>query len=287
MKLIYTLFLSLVFLNGYGQIVKKYEPAILEVTYNKHVVKDTLKPDEYFFDTEMVLRMGRTASIWVSPLKLWADSLRVNNFNLHEQLYYEQNPIGSTEYKPLGGFEREYLFKNMPTGQNTVYQGFDLGQWIYSEEIETQSWSYLDSISVILGYECYLAECVFRGRRWYAWYTLDIPIPDGPWKLGGLPGLILDAYDSKQHYRFTAKGMTSKGLGDVGIYIYKVNSPKMLTREEYLIKRYNYITSEESLGDKLNASGAFGLTPTKSKGKRERKEKYDFEEVDYRHPSKK
>ena len=36
---------------------------------------------------------------------------------------------------------------------------------------------------------------------------MDIPVSDGPWKLGGLPGLILEAYDKGHQYTFTAVGL--------------------------------------------------------------------------------
>ena len=52
-----------------------------------------------------------------------------------------------------------------------------------------------------------LATSDFRGRRWTAWFATDIPISDGPWKLGGLPGLILQAYDEGQQHVFTAVGL--------------------------------------------------------------------------------
>ena len=64
-----------------------------------------------------------------------------------------------------------------------------------------------DSSAVILGYPCALAVATYKGRTWYAWYTEDIPLDAGPWKLGGLPGLILRAYDARRHYVFDASGM--------------------------------------------------------------------------------
>ncbi|SFV31296.1 GLPGLI family protein [Thermoflavifilum thermophilum] len=38
---------------------------------------------------------------------------------------------------------------------------------------------------------CFKATTVYKNQRIEAWYCPDIPISDGPWKLGGLPGLIV------------------------------------------------------------------------------------------------
>ncbi|MBX9784334.1 MAG: GLPGLI family protein [Chitinophagaceae bacterium] len=35
----------------------------------------------------------------------------------------------------------------------------------------------------------------FRGRNYTAWYDESVPINQGPWKFGGLPGLITEIYD--------------------------------------------------------------------------------------------
>lgn len=54
---------------------------------------------------------------------------------------------------------------------------------------------------------CRKATTSFRGREYTAWYTLEIPLPYGPWKLHGLPGLILEAYDTnKEVYFYFKKG---------------------------------------------------------------------------------
>ena len=36
-----------------------------------------------------------------------------------------------------------------------------------------------------------MATTHFRGREWKVWFSEEIPLSLGPWKLGGLPGLIL------------------------------------------------------------------------------------------------
>ena len=63
-------------------------------------------------------------------------------------------------------------------------------------------WEISASKKNILGFECQKAEGDFRGRHYTAWFTNKIPISDGPWKLCGLPGLILEASDTKKQVRF-------------------------------------------------------------------------------------
>ena len=42
-------------------------------------------------------------------------------------------------------------------------------------------------------------------RKYTAYFAEDIPVSYGPWKLQGLPGLILEAYDSEGRIHFTAE----------------------------------------------------------------------------------
>ena len=47
----------------------------------------------------------------------------------------------------------------------------------------------------ILGFECIQAQTTFRGSDIVAYFTTEIPIPFGPFKFRGLPGLILEVYN--------------------------------------------------------------------------------------------
>lgn len=68
-------------------------------------------------------------------------------------------------------------------------------------------WEMLSGDTTIVGYPCKKAKTTFRGRTWIVWYTMDIPYHDGPWKLYGLPGLVLKANDIKGDFIFNCIGI--------------------------------------------------------------------------------
>ena len=77
----------------------------------------------------------------------------------------------------------------------------------YVEPMPVQDWEFLPGEVTVLGYKCRKARCTFRGREWTAWDCPEIKIPYGPWKLRGLPGMILSASDSTGAHSFTAIGL--------------------------------------------------------------------------------
>lgn len=110
----------------------------------------------------------------------------------------------------------------------------------YSEPIEQRDWEVCgDSIKTILGYDCVMAEGDYHGRRWKAWFAPELPIDAGPWKLLGLPGLILEAADTTGQYRFTATGIEASS-----VTIPKVYEPfdyEKTTHKDFLrLCRYRY-----------------------------------------------
>lgn len=56
--------------------------------------------------------------------------------------------------------------------------------------------------TLISGYVCRKANTEYRGRKYNAWYTLSIPISEGPYKFKGLPGLIIKLEDTQKQHRF-------------------------------------------------------------------------------------
>lgn len=51
------------------------------------------------------------------------------------------------------------------------------------------------------------ALAIWRGRAYIAWFTEDLPISEGPWKFGGLPGLIVEIYDEEKNLYWKLSGL--------------------------------------------------------------------------------
>ncbi|MES2372688.1 MAG: GLPGLI family protein [Bacteroidota bacterium] len=70
------------------------------------------------------------------------------------------------------------------------------------EKIPAIEWIISQETKIIQGMQCQKAVGDFKGRTYEAWFCSQLPYNNGPWKLGGLPGLIIEAYDTKKEVMF-------------------------------------------------------------------------------------
>lgn len=169
-----------------------------------------------------------------------------------------------------------YVFISKPDNEIQVYDyigTLDYGR--YNEPIEAMNWEICDSTKVIFGYECTMAKVDYHGREWTAWFTPDIPIQAGPWKLTGLPGLILEASESSGQHWFSATGI-EKSDKEI-IPIYKGHDYEKMTRKE-MLKSQRYGKDHSS----SLASALLGLNLGSDHINTEEEAKIDFLETDYR-----
>ena len=267
----------LVWFSSLANIIEDKEPAILEVHYLKTTITDTLINKGH--SDPMILRIGKTASMFYSTKRMWDDSLRRTDFESYLKINRKVNPAGS-KFIPIAGLEREYLFRNVQDGETMVYRTIAGIDYCYTEPTESPLWEITSKSKNILGYDCILAKCDFRGRQWNAWFAPDIPVKEGPWKLFGLPGLVLEANDSKEHYSYKAVGIYTDNLMPVGIKLYVRDAPyKLKSRQVFQQKMYheyikgNFVASMNAMFGKGD-----NTKPTESQ--------YDYQERDYPHQSK-
>ena len=93
------------------------------------------------------------------------------------------------------------IFKNMTTKTiSTTDHIYLQGMYEYEESFDCFNWLITSEIDTIHNYVCQKAICDFGGRTWEAWFTLELPFCDGPYKFCGLPGLIVNVADAQNHY---------------------------------------------------------------------------------------
>lgn len=110
---------------------------------------------------------------------------------------------------PYGEGQPNFVYKHIPAEGKLTFATYHVDWFKYSEPIPALQWKIEGKDSVIAGYHCQAATTSLRGRQWRAWFTLDIPVSDGPWKLCGLPGLILRATDEQGYFDFDCTGVAS------------------------------------------------------------------------------
>lgn len=168
-----------------------------------------------------------------------------------------------------------YIFRSTSDNTMTVYdRAGSLEYGVYTEPLGEIQWEISDSTKSVLGYDCIKATANYHGRNWTAWFAPDIPLQEGPWKLTGLPGLILEASESTGQHSFVATGLEATNQEIVPIYPYQQYDK--MSRIEMLRQLRNY----RDHGRAIDAA-ATGLNLGPDHIRTGEEVKIDFLETDY------
>lgn len=173
---------------------------------------DTLNKNDVRNDL-IILQVGQNVSKSYSYYTFRSDSLRATPDGarvFRESFFKVTREQMARDERPNPPYRRRMsttVYKNYPQGQIKVTDAIGTNYYKYIDKLHSQTWRITDSTKTILDYPSQMAVSDFRGRKWIAWFAHDIPISDGPWKFSGLPGLIMEVYDSEKHFRFTLVGI--------------------------------------------------------------------------------
>ena len=262
---------------------RTYPKAEIKVSYNYH--EKFLRGSDGIIekDVPFLLLANPTKSKFFSPKTERKDSLKSTpSGRAQEDRLLHAAIMKYTETKDRSVMDNVvyntqlYVFKDIADGEYTVYDYVSVvGRQYYTEPIESIKWEITDSTRNILGYDCIMAIADYHGRHWTAWFTPDIPLMDGPWKLCGLPGLILEASESTRQHVFTANGIEKTDMEMRPIYnkreYEKTTRIKMLQQ-----KRQTKEHSSSMMRAELDLDVGPDYIPT------EEEAKMDFIETDYR-----
>jgi GLPGLI family protein len=228
-----------------GDETLKTEPiddVLFAVQYQMTSVLDTLHPEKTESEM-MMLKVGAKTSVYYSYAKFLADSAiaadKAAGLGMDLIVEHAKNYQSRIDYK---------IYKNYPAGKTTTLDQLGMNRFRCEEVNEIPEWELLPDTMTFLSYPCLKAACRFKGRDYEAWFTVDIPRGEGPWKLQGLPGLILKASDSRKEYVFECTGLSQireKETIEYGDSGHESVSRKELNKvfERYAADPIGYMTS--------------------------------------------
>jgi len=183
------------------------DDAIITVKYRYIYINNLLLPEKK--EAMMTLMIGKKWSLF---------------YNMHnDNFYFENKDIDYSKYvrqyidengklvrirssdspRTLG--PTEYTYLNREKMQETfIARVLFRGLYSYTDKYTYPKWDIEQEEKEILGYSCQMAVTNYLGRKWTAWFAKELPFNSGPWKLTGLPGLVLEAEDEEGHFMFIA-----------------------------------------------------------------------------------
>lgn len=175
-------------------------------------------------------------------------------FSANQSIYVqgETTPLGagintSVPASKFNAAANIAVFIDLSSQRMTSSQRASGERWVVEDSLFALSWAIKSNETRQIGkYKCLKAEVSTRGRTYTAWFTPEIPVPVGPWKLYGLPGLILEATDSTGEVTFLLESLTMPMKTDLPIVSPVPKAGKKMVNEKEFV-----VTRRESL-DKMN-----------------------------------
>ncbi|EZH74215.1 hypothetical protein ATO12_15220 [Aquimarina atlantica] len=125
----------------------------------------------------------------------------------HEKSIEEEREEGrvASEHKVMkSSLPRAYYYTNNKTNELIFRESIVGKLYVVKDNIESIPWQLHNEHKKIGVYSCQKSTAKYRGREYTAWFTSEIPISHGPWKLRGLPGLILEITEETGKFEFRA-----------------------------------------------------------------------------------
>ena len=234
--------------------------------YTQQITERETGAVTYQTDT-MALDFGKSFSVYYDWNKARRDSLergKTKDLDIKTFHMKTQPDFDMIEYNDKQGS----YFVNSSKGENAILYKNRFERELFSvetttktalkcvEQLDPQDWQFTADTLTVLDYVCQKVTTSFRGRSYEAWFSPEIPIKEGPWKLYGLPGLILKVVVDNGLFIFDAIGL--ENLEDVYITMDK-DSYLNCTREEFA--KFN-TRRREQLGARHYINGTLTLGST-------------------------
>jgi len=171
---------------------QKPDKVLARVKYSFIHVRDTSQKNNPYTEN-MLLVIGKNASVFTS----------LDRLERELDLPKAKRAPG-TPFKPINPVDIYFFAKE---NKLISRERFMNAYYLIDEPAQQINWKITKDTISFNGIRCKKAITTFKGRNWIAWYAPELPFQSGPWKLNGLPGLIIQANDEKNEVQFLFSGL--------------------------------------------------------------------------------
>lgn len=151
---------------------------------NKHIHEDQLVNYDAVNAINFRLLHSNEVSTYFCP----DDNVSIFQDDVVEEILQHIDKVKITDYTSV-------VYKNYKENQMLNREYILQTAYIIESDIFEYEWEFIEEGKEIAGFQCQLAKTVDKyGFEVFAWYTSEIPIPNGPLNYHKLPGLILEIH---------------------------------------------------------------------------------------------
>lgn len=142
--------------------------------------------------------------LYISKDKIISVRDSIINFNSEHSSKAVFNESSNSIQVSSKSIPHKVIYKKKSENNKVIYNEY-LGndKYIIEDNIPPFKWQInYKSSKFIDKYTCYEARTTYRGSNIVAYFTKEIPVSSGPFKFGGLPGLILEISEEGKNYNY-------------------------------------------------------------------------------------
>jgi GLPGLI family protein len=196
--------LTLLLCAVYSLPAQSPDPVKVRVYYKFRFMNDTTARTE-FTNESMMLLIGEKMSVYQSYNSYRTDSIIKNRPANSGGGMISVSSVPMSGGSGAGEKQFTILAKNQLLSTKSVF----VTQYLVDESAKQTQWNITGDTKEIGGITCQKATARVKGRDYAAWFAPELPYSLGPWKLNNLPGLILEASDSKGEVFFELERIAS------------------------------------------------------------------------------
>jgi len=223
------------------------QTAVMEINYETKIIQDSINKSQ--------------VNIYASTLL--CNNLESSYYSREAKAFYNRNSketIISTNYGAIPKYPKSVI--SVYKKKENLMVSMPVGRYIFTYEEPKLKWEILNKKKDIQGFKSQLAKTTTdTGETFFAWFTNDIAIPDGPFRFKGLSGLVLEVYNKNRTIEIYATDIRKSE--EIIEPLNYGNDVKTKSKEQFLKARENYQENPSVYNGNMKIFDEYGNEKTK------------------------